>query len=410
MKTHLILLSLLFIPLCSCEKASAEGGLSQQKTITLTKSQSGILADGASFSFDLLRTTVRKNGMQNIFLSPLSLQTALSMTAAGAEGETRDEIYRTIGYLTDSAPDRTPDEINAFHKAMMEGLGEVDGSTVMETANSVWLMDYIHLKDNYVNTLEDCYDAAAGSISRNSSSIDRINAWCSDHTHGMIQEFFESPDQLCDMNLMNALYFKGVWSSKFEASSTFDQIFHTFGGEDTEVPMMHKAYKYRWGRSDGTEVCEIPYGNGAYVLDVILPDSGTDFPAFISDFTFRKWEGLLSAMNEVEVRLSLPKIKMEQTVDLTDILKTLGIRTAFTDAADFGLMAEESLCMSAVKQKTVLKMDEEGTEAAAVTHVGMELTCAGPGDEVVFTADHPFLYLIRETGTGAVLFVGIYCG
>ena len=384
----------------------------ERQYINLTRAESEVVNSGNGFAFDLYREVAKDYDGQNIFLSPLSAQAALIMAANGAKGDTFDQIVKAIGFENYSA-----DDVNSSFRKIIYGLQTVDTSVDFEFANSIWVDDSFKVRQDYVTLLADNFDAEAANVDFGSSDdIDKINSWCKEKTHGMVPTIMDEPNELLKLALVNALYFKGQWSLKFDKSKTEDDIFTTVDGDSRTVGFMNKTDDYLYSESDEMQVCELPFGNKAYCMDFLLPRKDLDFNEFFSDFTYDDLDEYLSVFGTAEVKIKLPKLDLSFDANLIPALSRLGIEDAFIwGKADFsGIYADDNdktLYIGIVRQKTALEMNEEGAKAAAVTFTGM-MTDASPGlvDQAEFIADHPFLFLIRERSTGSILFIGAYTG
>ena len=388
---------------------NGNGDFPERQYIGLTRSESEVVNTGNGFAFDLYREVAAENDGKNLFLSPLSAQAALIMAANGAKGDTYNQIVKAIGFENYSA-----DDVNSTFRKIIFGLQTVDTSVDFEFANSVWIKDDFKVKQDYVSLLADSFDAEAANVDFGSSDgINKINNWCKEKTHGMIPTIMDGPNADLKFALVNALYFKGQWSLKFDKSNTKEDYFTNIDGSRNLVDFMNKVDEYQYSESEEMQVCELPFGNKAYAMDFLLPRKNLDFNEFFSDFTFDDLDEYLSVFGTSDVTLKLPKLDLDFDVDLIPALSRLGINDAFIrGTADFsGIYAEnKDLFISIVHQKTALEMNEEGAKAAAVTHIGIGDTSPGPVDQAEFIADHPFLFLIREKSTGAILFIGAYTG
>ena len=388
---------------------NGNGDFPERQYIGLTRSESEVVNTGNGFAFDLYREVAAENDGKNLFLSPLSAQAALIMAANGAKGDTYNQIVKAIGFENYSA-----DDVNSTFRKIIFGLQTVDTSVDFEFANSVWIKDDFKVKQDYVSLLADSFDAEAANVDFGSSDgVNKINSWCKEKTHGMIPTIMDGPNADLKFALVNALYFKGQWSLKFDKSNTKEDYFTNIDGSRNLVDFMNKVDEYQYSESEDMQVCELPFGNKAYAMDFLLPRKNLDFNEFFSDFTFDDLDEYLSVFGTSDVTLKLPKLDLDFDVDLIPALSRLGINDAFIrGTADFsGIYAEnKDLFISIVHQKTALEMNEEGAKAAAVTHIGIGDTSPGPVDQAEFIADHPFLFLIREKSTGAILFIGAYTG
>lgn len=409
------LISTLFICLqtlcgscCSCCQAKAEHPIMNQKQ--MTEAVNG-------FGFDVFKKTATsitaeadnsagagKQG-KNVFISPSSLAMALAMTAGGAEGATLDCMLKTLGFETADKK-----QASSYFKKLAEDLSKADPDCAMEIANSIWFHNALTLKDSFTKDAATYYDAIATARDFNSpATVAEINRWCSDHTNGKIPTIVEKLDAGLVMALLNALYFKGSWA--FDWSSTIKQDFTDYDAKVEKMDMMRCSSSFLYGEDDTFRMVELPYGNGSFVMDVILPKqegcTGAEFDNAVTKMNGARWKALEASMDFGRVAVTLPKFTMEYDTELTEALSDLGMARAFTNAADFSGISNTPLKIGMVKQKTFVDVNEKGTEAAAVTMIGMKTTAVGPTVQTkVFIADRPFIFVLRECSTGAVLFVG----
>lgn len=379
--------------------------------IALTKSQKELISFNNEFGLDLFRKTLAQE-KGSFMISPMSMWYALSMLANGAAGETRSQILNTIGF-----PANRMHEVNELAEYLSEELSNVDNTVDFSMANSLVANSVkAHLKKAYCDSLSNYYNALIVGYdfySENAKALSAINEWASKHTHGMIDPLLPSLNSSYYLLLMNAIYFKGKWNSKinFKTSDTKKDDFMLADGSKTKVDYMCTQVA-QMGYSSGANYRRVrmPYGNGAFVLDVILPDEGKTVEEVVkalkqSDFT-KQTAGC-------RVDLQLPKFETSATIDFVEILKKLGIINAFV-AADFSVMTDDDVCVAEVFQKSKIKVNETGTESAAVTVITMKYTSAGPGDGletiVEFHATRPFIYAISEVSSNAILFMGAYKG
>ena len=379
--------------------------------IALTKSQKELISFNNEFGLDLFRKTLAQE-KGSFMISPMSMWYALSMLANGAAGETRSQILNTIGF-----PANRMHEVNELAGYLSEELSNVDNTVDFSMANSlVANTAKAHLKKAFCDSLSNYYNALLvgyNFAAENAKALAAINEWASKHTHGMIDPLLPSLNSSYYLLLMNAIYFKGKWNSKinFKTSDTKKDDFMLADGSKTKVDYMHTQVA-QMGYSSGQNYSRVrmPYGNGAFVLDVILPDEGKTVEEVVkalkqSDFT-KQTAGC-------RVDLKLPKFEPSATIDCVQILQNLGIVNAF-GAADFSVMTDDDVCVAEVFQKSKIKVNETGTESAAVTVITMKETSAGPGDGpetiVEFHATRPFIYAISEVSSNAILFMGAYKG
>lgn len=391
----------MLLALGGCDKAPSQPEPSKEFTpIVLTKAEEDINTGVNEFGLTLYRSLYNK---EQEFISPLSVSLALSMTAYGARGTTEEQMIATLGF-----GGATRDQVGGYYKKMVPALIAADDRTTLEIANSIWVKDKISLKTDFSNGVKDYFSAEIFSRDFSSKSlISEINNWCSDKTHGLIKKAADNLDPSTLMALVNALYFNGKWTDEFDKAQSGK--FSALNSQKTDVKLMSRTASYAYAQADGYRMVSVPYGNGAYVMDVILPeDSSPDaFHAAVKGLTWMQYSSLIGAQRGARVCLTLPVFKMEYDVELQDILAAMGMPAAFGGGADFsGITQDAALCIGQVIHKTLVDVDEKGTEAAAVTIVGMKATSAAPSDMVYFTADRPFIFAIRETSTNALLFIG----
>ena len=369
--------------------------------IVLTKAEQEINKASNQFGFDVYHKIYSGDDM---LISPLSLSLALSMTANGAAGTTAEGMLSTLGF---AGKDKAT--MNDYYQKMIESLLDADPKTTFEVANSIWADEKIGVKKSFTDVTKKYYSSEVYPADfKTQATVNQINKWCSDKTHGKIPTIMDEPNPALVMALVNALYFKGTWAFDFN-DKTRKEDFAKLSGGKSKVDMMSAEEKLLYSEKDGFCMVQLPYGNGAFSMDVILPSKDEDFGKAVARFDANTFQGLLSNQSNALVNLKLPKFTFDYNITLNAALEALGMQQAFSNSADFSEMAEASLKISMVKQKTFIDVNEKGTEAAAVTIVGMELTSAMPAREprrVDFFADRPFLFVIRENSTGAVLFLG----
>lgn len=392
------------VSLEACNKLQPENPEEQEESkpfepISLTKAEQQINKASNKFGIDVYHKLYSKD---DILISPLSLSLALSMTTNGAAGTTAEEMLSTLGFAGQSI-----DDMNTYYQKMVNALLEADPKTTFEVANSIWADEKIGVKKSFTDATEKYYSSEVfpADFSKQ-STVNQVNSWVSDKTHGKIKSILEAPNKAMVMALINALYFNGKWAFEFDGKIKKED-FTTLKGGKSKVDMMTAKVK-NYCEYDGFSMVRLPYGNGAFNLDVILPPKDEDFGEAVARFNAETLDHL-SYPYTADVNLKLPKFTFEYETELNDVLKSLGMGLAFSDMADFSSMAEKSLKISLVKQKTFIDVNEKGTEAAAVTIVGMVATSAFPPPtlkKVDFFVDRPFLFLIREQSTGAILFMG----
>jgi serine protease inhibitor len=395
----LLLFTLLFM---SCSK-NDEPLPKEPVPIDLTQDQVALIESGNSFAFDIFNIVLEGAGEnENVMISPLSISYALSMTVNGANGETRDDMLEALRLKGISV-----DAINSSYKNLTSALLSVDKRVLMSIANSVWIEDDFPVKKSFTGILTDFYNAEANTFDINDASApDKINTWIEENTNGLIKKMIDKLNDNTVMLLINAIYFKGKWKSQFEESKTIPMPFYKSGGNQINVPMMKQKTDFNVYVGNGFTMAEFPYGQGNFVMDVVLPDEPEGLRtavASLSDGSFTAW---LNQMNERETDVSFPRFKYGFKKKLKDVLTDMGMGIAFTDAADLSNITDKyDLLINDVTHQTFIETNEEGTEAAAATVVDIGLTSMPPA-ALVFKMDHPFIYIIRESTTNSIIFMG----
>lgn len=354
-----------------------------------------------SFAFGLFQEVVSNDGSDVVFISPMSASLALSMTANGASETTQQEMLSALGF------DCSIKEVNEYNRSVMDLFASEPDGVELNAANSIWVSDAFPLKGRFCRKVRKNYDAMVTNLDfADPASVSVINRWCADNTAGRIDKMIEAIDPTTQLYLLNALYFKGLWTSPFDAALTHEDTFHG-DSNDSQVKFMHnKAYFPYYSGTEGSMV-ELPYGEeGNFVMDVLMPADGISVDDFVSALDKELLDKLSGSLQTDEIRLTLPSFKAEYEITLNDVLQRLGMKEAFTSSADFSAMSKDNLMISEVKQKTFIEVNEEGSEAAAITSVGMMRTSLGP-EPFSFTVDRPFVFLIRERTSGTLLFMGI---
>lgn len=403
MKNILCLMIVILISCFSCEKS--EDPVHPGKKITITKTTSEIITADNAFGLELFQKVVASDTeADNIFISPTSVALALAMTYNGADGETKTAMENTLkknGF--------TIDEINTSYKSLIDALVSVDPKVLLEIANSIWYRQEFSVLPEFISVNQEYYDAEVSPLDFNlPSAPDVINNWVADKTHDKITQIINEIPGDAVMYLINAIYFKGIWLYEFDEEYTNDDLFYLKGGSSITVPFMQQEATLRYATNALFSMIELPYGEGNYNMIVMLPHTGSTTEDIVALLTAENWDGWIIALTEQNVKVMLPKFKFEYKNKLNDELDAMGMGVAFSDQADFSkINPEEDLFISKVLHKSFVEVNEEGTEAAAVTAVEISLTSVGPEpDYTLFKADRPFLFAIREKDTGAIIFIG----
>jgi serine protease inhibitor len=366
----------------------------------LTVAERDVIRASNGFAFDILRETVARAEESNIFLSPLSASMALGMTMNGAVDETYDGMRRALGF-----GDLDRAGINASYRGLIDLLRGLDRGVEMRVANSIWAADGFTFHQTFFDEAKRYFDAEVATLDFGSpAAVATINEWAARNTNNRIPKVLDGIDPDLVMILMNAIYFNGQWTDRFDRARTGPAPFQGLDGAPLEVQMMRRSGGARMARVADAVVLELPYGRDAFAMTVVLPDPGVRVDDIIASLDADVWDAWLGDLMPTEVEVGLPRFRLEYETIMNEPLMALGMERAFTSAADFSRMspAGKELEIAFVKQNTFLDVHEEGTEAAAVTTVGMRVTSAPPS----IVVDRPFVLAIRERFSGTILFLG----
>jgi serpin B len=357
-----------------------------------------------------LYSAVAASGHDNTFFSPASIATALAMTSSGARGETQRQMLDVLGFK-----DANPETL---HQAFAELIKSANGDGgergyQLSMANRLWGQKGLHFLPAFLNKTQKEYGAGLEELDfahNLEASRQTINAWVEKQTADKIKELIKpgaiGPDSR--LVLTNAIYFKGAWADPFKKEMTRDEAFESSAEQKANVPMMHRSGRYRYAEDDTVQILELPYVNNEVSMVVVLPRKA-DGLADVEKSIDAKWlADLPGRLRSRQVQVALPKFKMRAEFELSKVLASMGMPLAFGDKADFsGMSSEEKVVIDAVIHQAYVDVNEEGTEAAAATAVTMRaLSVRKPEPPVVFRADHPFTFMIRDTRSGAILFMG----
>ncbi len=394
----LLLLGLLALFFAACRRNGVEP---VGQPLQLSSARFG--AESSQFAFEWFRNVLaQEGGTGNVVASPLSLHIALGMALNGADGQTADELLAALrlkGY--------SPEQYNQIYRELKQGLPNVDSKVSLVIANSLWYRDNLSVEAPYVEALKTNFDAEVNPLTNDAGPV---NAWVKAKTRGKIEKMYDQIDPATVLLLLNAVYFKGDWTKQFDEGQTTEQTWMYEDGRKKlhRVQMMNQEAAFRNAFTTDYSALELPYGNGDYRMTLLLPRSDLQTNDLAKTFDVAAWNALQERLTEGKIRVGLPRFEFsyELKPNLNETLRQLGIRAAFTDRADFSkIRRQRDLFISEVKQKAYIKTDEKGSEAAAVTGIGFELTSVGPSvPSIVF--DRPFLFFISEKNSNTVLFAG----
>lgn len=395
-----IFLLFVILSLFSCNKVEVK---KDPIPIEISQKAQEILSASNQFGFELLQKAFEESGDNNLMISPLSITQALSMTYNGANGETKTAFENVLHY-----EGQTTAEVNQAALDLTTALLEVDSKVDIKIANSIWYRQGFSVEQDFINANQTYYNAEVSELDfSNPASKDIINNWVDEKTNHKIDKIVDNINADDIMFLINAIYFKGSWKAEFDKSDTEEEPFYLVDGSTKNVAMMKIENDFSVYFEPDYSAIDLPYGQGNYSMVVLLPNDDSSLNELINQLDNEEWNTLMQSMGEPSAwNLELPKFKFEYENTLNNELIDLGLGLAFTDSAGFtGINKNGGLKISRVKHKTFVEVNEEGTEAAAVTSVVMELTSVGPNTNT-FIIDHPFLFVIKEKYTNAILFIG----
>jgi len=438
MKKNLFLIAALVLScvMTSCSSSDETAGdpdepkrlvymIADPQPIQMTAEQKVFANDNNQFTLNFLKTVneVDQSGKSFIY-SPLSITYVLGMVNDAATGDTEKELEQTLGFHKGGIK-----AVNDYCKKLIEGLPKVDNKVTLDIANAIFLNKDYTLKQQFQQDMQNYYDAKAEALDFSSpQTLEHINGWCNDKTKGMIPKILDEVNPYMVSYLLNAIYFKADWASKFDPKNTKEETFTTEKGSTT-LPMMHQNVLISYLKTNTYSAVILPYGSGLWNMTVLLPEEGETTDDLIKEvaqssvLNNRGWCGTGgNVFQGYEVDLKLPRFETASDTDELDVknglvglMQKMGIKLAFdSDFAEIPNMCEDrNLYISMMRQKAKIKVNEEGSEAAAVTVAGMDLnTAVGPQEypKATFHANRPFVYVIREASSGVILFVGKFTG
>jgi len=371
----------------------------------LTLSERSLIKSDNKFGFKLFKEITEEERNKNIFISPLSISMALGMTYNGADGSTQEAMQKTL-----ELSGLTLQEINESYKSLTELLTNLDPKVKFQIANSIWYRGLFPVEAEFIDINKTYFDAEVSSLNFSAPNASKtINGWVNQKTNGRIEEIVDDViHPLTVMFLINAIYFKGTWTYEFDERKTIDDMFTLPDGSKKPCQMMSQENEFQYFENEDFQAIDLPYGDGDFSMTIFLPQWQKDVDFLISELNQENWNQWIGSFHKQELTLQLPKFTLEYEIELNDVLKALGMEIAFNSKeADFTKMYREeevgmNLYISKVKHKTFVEVNEEGTEAAAVTSVEMRLESAG----VWMRIDRPFIFAIRENHSGTILFIG----
>lgn len=392
--------ALMIITLAGCSSASISGKVYDYNS---EKTDKTLVQGNTEFAFDIFKELNRDDKDKSIFISPLSISAALSMTYQGAGGATREAMAEALNYK--GLDIKT---LNSSYKNLLDYLKQADSKIELNINNSIWMRKGEKIKEDFLKVNKNIFNAHISELDfSKKDAADEINKWIDNSTKGKIKDMVESPipDDVF-MYLINAIYFKGMWAEQFDKKNTFNTEFKSGGAENVQIDMMSRTGSVEYGEGDGFKAVRLPYGNGKTAMYCILPEDTLSIDKFIESMNSNKWSEIRSSITmKKDVIIQIPRFKIEYGIkDLKSSLSSLGMEVAFSDSADFSGIRDNA-AISSVLHKAVIEVNEEGSEAAAATVVEVRLTSAII-DPPSFIADRPFLFVIADDASETILFMG----
>lgn len=394
--------SILAIAPMACQDSSDVQKEESRQNLNFTPKEEQKLAQDNEFTFNLFSEALSNLGDDdNIVMSPVSASLALAMVNNGAKGETKAAINQALQF-----DGFTDEEVNTYYQKIIQVLPDLDPNTTLDIANSIWYRQGFSALPSFLDMNQNYYNAEVSALDFNSpTASDQINDWVKSSTNNKIPSIIDEISADMVMYLINAIYFKGDWQEKFDPADTRQMPFTRSNGSDLQTDFMNIQEKFNIVQNADVQGIELPYGNGQFSMFVLRPTDNADLSGFIKKFDDSDFlASVYGGFSKRETNLFLPKFKFAYENTLNDELEKMGMGIAFTDRADFTGIADESLMLSEVKQKAFIEVNEEGTEAAAVTGVGVSVTSMPIIQTLKF--DKPFFFFIRENNCGLILFTG----
>jgi len=392
----------------SNKSALAQSSLPQPETPLQKKTvnpDTRIVESSNKFGFKLFSEVLKDDQAEkNVFISPSSVAIALAMTYNGASGSTQQAMAKTLELQGMTLP-----EINSSYAAALKQLlDNQDAKVQLSIANSLWANQDVSFAPDFLQRTQDFYQAKVSNLNfKDAAASSIINNWVKENTKGKITKIVETIEPNQVLFLINAIYFKGNWSNEFDKNQTAQYPFYITSGRRKQHPMMSQEGDYRYYESEQFQAVSLPYGkDGKFSFYIFLPKQNSNLKAFYQNLNLENWEKWMTQFNKQKGFIRLPRFKTDYEVTLNDALKTLGMEEAFSNKANFSGMGK-NFAISQVKHKTFVEVNEEGTEAAAATSVGIVATSLRDEPEPFrMIVDRPFFCAIRDNQTGSLLFMG----
>ena len=401
----LMLIAIIATSLIGCEKFSSKN----KEEISAKEVDKEVVEGNNKFAFNIFKEISKDENNKNVFISPLSISMALTMTYNGAKENTKAEMNKVLGY-----EGMNDDKINNSYKILHSYLENIDENVKLNLSNSIWIREGQNINKEFININKDIFGAKVDNLDfSKSSSVDKINNWIEKSTNNMIKDMLKGPiDGDVIMYLINAIYFKGQWQEPFDINNNIIGKFTNSKGDKTEIDFMRKVAaddKTFYGEKDDFKAIKMPYDSGKVSMYAVLPKEGLNIDNFINNLDMNKWNSIKESIGKEQeaVNVSFPKFEIEYGAkELKEPLAALGMKDIFSDRANLSGI-REGICVSSVLHQGKIEVNEKGSEAAAATIVEVRET-AMPiiDDPKEFIADRPFVFIIEDEESGTILFMG----
>ncbi len=388
---------------CSCQTDDSAGD--ENKTIQVDEKSAQLIEADNEFGLEIFQKIRKESEKENIMISPLSISVAFAMAYNGADKDTKTEMEKAM-----KLNGLTTDQINSSYKMLINALQSLDKDVVFEIANAIFYADGFSVKPDFLNINKTIYDAEVSKLNFGSpAAVETINDWVANKTNDKITKIIESLSPDDRMVLLNAIYFNGIWKTKFDEKGTHLLNFTKTNGTNIEVPMMKKEEKLDYTANSFFSAIKMPYGKGQYNMLVMLPAEGKNSQDVINELSATSWNNWAKSFETKDpVVVTMPRFKFAFETKLNNVLAEMGMVKAFQpNIADFSKISDKDLYISSAVHKSFIDVNENGTEAAAVTSITFTTTSAGnEPPKTYFTVNKPFIFAITEKDTDAILFIG----
>lgn len=387
-------------------KTMAESSINKKIEISSINNNQNIktnfIQSNNKFGFKLFNSLTSHNSGDNLFISPTSVAIALTLLYNGADGITQEEMAKTL-----QIQDINLEEVNQSYRNLQQLLTS-QKEIELSIANSLWIRQDFPIKQTFIDTNKKYFQAEVTELDFNKPEAKNIiNNWVNNATREKIPEIIDSiqPDDV--LFLINAIYFQGNWQKEFDSKLTKNQPFFSANGKTIDYPLMSQTGEFNYYENQDFQLINLPYGeSGKMSMYILLPQKEVNLTTIINKLNDEHWQEWRSQLIRKKGLISIPKFTLKYETKLNETLENLGMKTAFNNKADFSQLTEEKVAVSEVKHKTFIKVDEKGTEAAAVTSIGIRATSMPVDSPFQMIVNRPFFYVIQDNETGLILFIG----